>query len=188
MRKIVTEDYIETPQEQYESKYGDEIFVERDPKIIEIMRYLENMGATKIEDTYGVVPKITFVFPVGHEYDSYQNIILVLEKEEEIQLNAELKHEIPFYFNIRRKQIVEDEGTIRKKRTFFQTYVIDSNDPKFADKILEETLIDEVISEHEAQIDLISVHKKSLTATITSTDSIELLFILLTTILVTYSK
>ncbi|MCG3216300.1 MAG: hypothetical protein KAS63_06250 [Candidatus Heimdallarchaeota archaeon] len=186
MRKIVIEDHIETAEEVYERKYGDFLELKKDEGVIEILNYLESIGATRIKDTHGTVSKITFSFPIGHKYDSYQNIVLVLEKDGEINLSAELKHELPIYFNIMKKEVKEDIS--RKKKTFSQTYIVNSDNPEFADKILEDTLIDEVISEHESHIDLISVHGKTLSATLTQINSIELLFILLTTILVTYSR
>ena len=66
--------------------------------------------------------------------------------------------------------------------------MVSSDDPKFANKILEETMIDEVISEQEAHIDQISVHGNNFTATLTNYESLELLFILLSTIMETYTR
>ncbi|MCG3222555.1 MAG: hypothetical protein H7641_14335 [Candidatus Heimdallarchaeota archaeon] len=188
IRRIGAQKHIKTAEERYHEKYGFEEKVEDDPLTISISDTLKNLGAIRIEITKGTFPKFTFSFPVDHKFDSYQRISLLIERENIYQVSAELKYEFPAYLSIRKREVVElEERMFSTKKLFSQTYMVSSDDPKFAEKILEETLIDEVISEQEAYIDQISVHGSNFTAILTNYESIELLFILLSTILETYT-
>ncbi|NPD89525.1 MAG: hypothetical protein HGN29_12470 [Asgard group archaeon] len=188
IRRIGAQKHIKSAEERYHEKYGFEE-IEEDPLAAKISNTLTNMGAIRIEITKGTFPRFVFSFPVDHKFDSYQRISLLMERENLYQVSAELKFEFPAYLSIRKREIVElEERMFSTKKLFSQTYMVSSDDPKFAERILEETLIDEVISEQEAFIDQISVHGNNFTAIISSYESIELLFILLSTIMETYTR
>ena len=189
IRRIGATRHIQTAEEVYLEKYGSEEITEEDPLTTSITNTLRNVGATIIDVTKGVFPKFLFSFPIDHKFDSYQRISLVVEREHLYQISAELKYEFPAYLSIRKREVVElEERMFSTKRLFSQTYMISSDDPKFAEKILEETMIDEVVSEKEAYIDQISIHGSNFTATLSNYETIELLFILLSTIMETYTR
>jgi hypothetical protein len=189
IRRLGAERHIKTAEEVYLEKYGSDEKVEDDPLTIKISNTIRNLGATIIDVTRGAFPKFVFSFPIDHKFDTYQRLSLVVERENIYQINAELKYEFPAYLNIRKKEIMElEERMFSTKKLFSQTYMVSSDDPEFANKILEETMIDEVVSEKEAHIDQISVHGNNFTATLSNYESLELLFILLSTIMETYTR
>jgi hypothetical protein len=189
IRRIGAQKHIRSAEELYQEKYGTEKKEEGDPLTEDIARTLNNLGATRMEIVRGTFPKFTFSFPVDHRFDTYQRITVLVEREGVYQVSAELKYEFPAYLSIRKREIVElEERMFSTKKLFSQTYLVSSDDPKFTERILEETLIDEVISEQEAYIDQISIHGNNFTAKLTNYKSIELLFILLSTILETYTR
>lgn len=182
---------IETAEEVFQKKYGDEFEIKKSPILVKLVGVLEELGAVKIVQTHSYIPKVEFFFPPDHKFDSYQKISMIIENEDEIKLNAEIKYEFPYFFSIRKREEIE----VKKKKTkskeiqpFFEKYLVTSNDDKFTKRILEETLIDEVVAEKEAHLEQISVHGKTLTATLSSIESIELFFILMTTIMNTYTR
>ena len=189
IKRIGSQKHIKTAEERYHEKYGVEEKEEDNLLTTNISETLKNMGAVRIEITKGTFPKFVFSFPIDHKFDSYQRISLVMERENLYQVSAELKFEFPAYLSIRKREVVElEERMFSTKKLFSQTYMVSSDDPKFADRILEETMIDEIISEKEAYIDQISVHGSNFTAILTNYESIELLFILLSTIMETYTR
>ncbi len=188
IRRIGAQKHIKTAEERYHEKYDIEE-KDDDPLTTDISNTLKNLGAIRIEITKGTYPKFIFSFPVDHKFDSYQRITLLVERENLYQVSAELKFEFPAYLSIRKREVVElEERMFSTKKSFSQTYMVSSDNPKFADKVLEETMIDEVISEKEAHIDQISIHGNNFTATLSSYESIELFFILLSTIMQTYTR
>ncbi|MHA1954143.1 MAG: hypothetical protein ACW96U_09395 [Candidatus Heimdallarchaeaceae archaeon] len=189
IRRIGDERHISSAEEIYQEKYSSKEKDEDDPLTAKISDSLKNIGAIRIEVSKGAFPKFVFSFPIDHKFDSYQRITLLMEKENSFQVSGELKHEFPAYLNIRKREIVEyDERMFSTKKSFSQTFMVSSDDPKLADKIIEETLIDEVISEKEAQIDQISIHGNNFSSVLLNYESVNLLFILLSTIMETYTR
>ncbi len=175
----------------FQEKYGDELEIQKSPVLAQLVAYLEEIGAVKIVQTHGYMPKVEFFFPSDHKFDSYQKITMIIEKENELILNAEIKYEFPSFFSIRKREEIEIKKKKRKPKEtqpFFEKYLVTSNDEKFTSRIIEETLIDEVVSEKEAHLEQISVHGNTLTAALSSIESIELFFILMSTIMNTYTR
>lgn len=182
---------IETAEEVFQKKYGDEFEIEKSPALTKLIGILEELGVVRIKQIHSHLPKVEFYFPPDHKFDSYQKITMVIEKEKEIKLNAEIKYEFPSFFSIRKREEIEIKKKKRKKKEiqpFFEKYLVSSNDEKFTNRILEETLIDEVVSEKEAHLEQISVHGNTLTAILSNIESVELFFILMSTIMNTYTR
>jgi hypothetical protein len=191
IRNIARSKNIVTAEEVFEKKYGDEFEIQKSPILVQLVDNLEKIGAVKIVQTHRYMPKVEFFFPPDHKFDSYQKITMIIEKENEIKLNAEIKYEFPSFFSIRKREQKETGKKRRKAKEiqpFFERYQVTSDDEKFTKKILDETLIDEVVSEKEAHLEQISVHGKTLTATLSKIDSVELFFILLSTIMDSYTR
>jgi len=135
---------IETAEEVFQRKYGDEFEIKKSPVLTKLVSIIEGLGAVRIVQTHSHLPKVEFYFPPDHKFDSLQ--------------------------------------------PFLERYLVASNDEKFTKRILDETLIDEVVSEKEAHLEQISVHGNTLTATLSSIESVELFFILMSTIMNTYTR
>lgn len=173
--------HITSAKEYYQEQYGKETEVEIDDREQEILLKLEEIGAVNIKKVAGYLTRYIFDLPVEHADDLYQRITMSEEGDKDVNIDAELIHEFPFFLNIMIKADIDVTAYESFEGMSIQNFVsFRTNNDKQTDTVLKDENVNKYFFPLITQIQLISINKNALSARLNNMENLGDFFKLMT--------